>query len=256
MSENEEVLNTGGTPAEVDAGVEVDAGKVAEEQAIENLEGHNVEITNNGEKEPEQTAEEKKAEEDKKSDSVEAVEQDIKEQRQAEQDVKKDLEAKGVNYDDLAKEYEENGKLSEESLKALEDAGYPKTLVDAFIKGFEATVESYANAVFKMAGGKEAYGQLCEFIKGLGQADVDAFNETIEHGTLQQLNVMIEGYRARMTTKYGTQNRSILGGGASVSTGGFNSKDAMIKAMNDPRYGTDMAYTEKVQKMTMNATFM
>lgn len=259
MEGEEQVLDT--TPAaEVDAGEVVDAGKTAEEQALKELDGHDVDITNNGEKEDTKTEEDKKESEDKKEDkpkdSVEAVEQDVKEQMKAQEDVKADLATKGVDYAALEKEYQENGKLSEESMKALKGAGYPETVVNAFIKGFEATVESYTNAVYKLAGGEEAYGQLCQFIKGLGQADVDAFNETIENGSLQQLGVMIEGYKARMTTKYGTNNRSILGGAGSVSRGGFNSKDAMVKAMNDPRYGTDMAYTEKVQRMTMQSTFM
>lgn len=260
MEGEEQVMDT--TPvAEVDAGEVVDAGKTAEEQALKDLEGHDVDITNNGEKEDTQTKEEEKKEsedkkEDKPKDSVEAVEQDVKEQMKAQEDVKADLAAKGVDYEALAKEYQENGELSPESMKALEGAGYPKTVVDAFIKGWGATVEGYNNAVYKIAGGEEAYGQLCQFIAGCGAEDVQAFNETIESGSLSQLKALIEGYKARMTTKYGTNNRSILGGAGVGGTRGFNSKDAMVKAMNDPRYESDPAYREQVQRMTMQSTFM
>lgn len=258
MEGEEQVMNT--TP-EVDAGAVVDAGKTAEKAAIETLGEHtDVEITDNGEKvdtnKESKEAAEKKAEVKTPEAEMKEIEQGVKDQQKAEQDVKADLGAKGVNYDALAKEYEDNGKLSEESMKALKGAGYPESVVNAFIKGFEAQVNEYTNAVYKMAGGEEAYGRLCEFIKGLGDADVQAFNETINSGSLSQLHALINGYKAQMTTKYGTSNRSILGGANAVDNRGFNSKDAMVKAMNDPRYGTDMAYTEKVQRMTMQSTFL
>lgn len=257
MEGEEQVLDTS---TEVDAGVAVDAGKTAEEEDLKTLDEHKeAEITNNGEKEESSEKKESKSEdkkEDKPEDELKAVEQGIEEQKKVEQDVKADLANKGVDYDALAKEYEENGKLSEESMKALKGAGYPESVVNAFIKGFEAQVQEYTNAVYKMAGGEAEYGRLCEFIKSLGEADVQAFNETIDSGSLTQLSALINGYKAQMTTKYGTSNRSILGGAGSVDNRGFNSKDAMVKAMNDPRYGTDMAYTEKVQRMTMQSNFM
>lgn len=257
MEGEEQVLNP--TP-EVDAGTVVDAGKTADKAAIETLEEHKgVEITDNGEKvdnDKESKEAEKKPEEKTLEAEIKEVEDGVKEQQKAEQDVKADLETKGVDYDALVKEYEDNGKLSEESMKALKGAGYPETVVNAFIKGFEAQVNEFTNAVYKMAGGEAEYGKLCNFIKGLGEADVQAFNETINSGSLTQLAALINGYKAQMTTKYGTSNRSILGGANAVEAQGFNSKDAMIKAMNDPRYGNDMAYTEKVQRMTMQSTFL
>ena len=257
MEGEEQVLNP--TP-EVDAGTVVDAGKTADKAAIETLEEHKgVEITDNGEKvdnDKESKEAEKKPEEKTLEAEIKEVEDGVKEQQKAEQDVKADLETKGVDYDALVKEYEDNGKLSEESMKALKGAGYPETVVNAFIKGFEAQVNEFTNAVYKMAGGEAEYGKLCNFIKGLGEADVQAFNETINSGSLTQLAALINGYKAQMTTKYETSNRSILGGANAVEAQGFNSKDAMIKAMNDPRYGNDMAYTAKVQRMTMQSTFL
>ena len=257
MEGEEQVVNP--TP-EVDAGTVVDAGKTADKAALDTLEEHKgVEITDNGDKvdtkEPEKKTEEKKEEKTPEAE-MKAIEDGVKEQQKAEDEVKADLTSKGVDYDALVKEYEDNGKLSDESLKALKGAGYPEAVVNAFIKGFEAQVNEFTNAVYKMAGGEKEYGRLCEFVKGLGEADVQAFNETINSGSLTQLSALINGYKAQMTTKYGTSNRSILGGAAMVENKGFNSKDAMIKAMNDPRYGMDMAYTEKVQRMTMQSTFL
>lgn len=256
MEGEEQVMNT--TP-DVDAGEVVDAGKTAEKAAIDTLEEHKgVEISDNGEKvdTKEKESEEKKQEEKTPEAEIKEVEDGIKEQQKAEDEVKSDLTSKGVDYDALVKEYEDNGNLSDKSMKALKGAGYPEAVVNAFIKGFEAQVNEFTNAVYKIAGGEAEYGKLCNFIKGLGESDVQAFNETINSGSLTQLAALINGYKAQMTTKYGTSNRSILGGANTVETKGFNSKDAMVKAMNDPRYGTDMAYTEKVQRMTMQSTFL
>ena len=256
MEGEEQVVNP--TP-EVDAGTVVDAGKTADKAALDTLEEHKgVEITDNGEKVDTKDKEptEKKVEEKTPEAEIKEIEDGVKEQQKAEDEVKSDLTSKGVDYDALVKEYEDNGKLSDESMKALKGAGYPEAVVNAFIKGFEAQVNEFTNAVYKMAGGEKEYGRLCEFVKGLGEADVQAFNETINSGSLTQLSALINGYKAQMTTKYGTANRSILGGASVVESTGFNSKEAMIKAMNDPRYGTDMAYTDKVQRMTMQSTFL
>ena len=256
MEGEEQVVNP---MPEVDAGTVVDAGKTADKAALDTLEEHKgVEITDNGEKVDTKDKEptEKKAEEKTPEAEIKEIEDGVKEQQKAEEEVKSDLTSKGVDYDALVKEYEDNGKLSDESMKALKGAGYPEAVVNAFIKGFEAQVNEFTNAVYKIAGGEAEYGKLCNFIKGLGEADVQAFNETINSGSLTQLAALINGYKAQMTTKYGTSNRSILGGANTVETKGFNSKDAMVKAMNDPRYGTDMAYTEKVQRMTMQSTFL
>lgn len=257
MEGEEQVVNP---MPEVDAGTVVDAGKTADKAAIETLEEHKgVEITDNGEKvdtENKESKPEEKKEEKTPEAEIKEVEDGVRAQQKAEDEVKADLTNKGVDYDALVKEYEDNGKLSEKSMAALKGAGYPEAVVNAFIKGFEAQVNEFTNAVYKMAGGQKAYGQLCNFVKGLGEADVQAFNETIQAGSLTQLSALINGYKAQMTTKYGTSNRSILGGATVVENKGFNSKDAMIKAMNDPRYGNDMAYTEKVQRMTMQSTFL
>lgn len=243
----------------IDTGVsDVEEGKTEEQKALETLDEHkDVEITNEGQKEKVATDDKKEEDTDKKpEDKTASVEQDVKGQLKAQEDIKADLQTKGVDFDALANEYEENGSLSEASMKALAGAGYPKSAVDAFIRGWEATVQSYTNAVFDMAGGEKAYGQMCQFIMGQGQPEVDSFNAALERGDLTQLKVMMDGYKARMTTKYGTSNRSVLGGNASAPQGGFNSKEAMIKAMSDSRYGTDTAYTEKVQRMTAQSSFI
>lgn len=261
--ENEELETTAVTNDEViDTGEEELAGKTPEEEALEALKGKDVDIENSGQKVD--TTEEKKPEEQEEKEKVDVpkvdtdkpIEELVKEQDKAIEEVSKDLETKGINYDDIANEYLSKGELSQESYDKLSKAGYPKTVIDAFVRGWEATVEKFTNTVYDAAGGKQEYERICQFITSLGDKEVNAFNDVIENGNPTQVIALIEGYKARMVQKYGTFNRSVLGGNASGGNGGFKSKTAMVKAMNDPRYGSDPEYTAKVQKMTMSASFI
>lgn len=254
-TENEEVIETG---------EEELAGKTPEEEALEAIKGKEVDIKDSGQKvetdEKEETEEKKSEEKEKvdvpKVDTDKPIEELVKEQDKAIEEVSKDLETKGINYDDIANEYLSKGELSQESYDKLSKAGYPKTVIDAFVRGWEATVEKFTNTVYDAAGGKQEYERICQFITSLGDREVNAFNDVIENGNPTQVIALIEGYKARMVQKYGTFNRSVMGGGTSGNNGGFRSKTAMVKAMNDPRYGSDPEYTEKVQKMTMSASFI
>lgn len=194
---------------------------------------------------------------DKKDPKEKTVEQRITDQKQAEEDVIKDLTAKGVDFDGMSKEYEDNGELSEDSYKALEKAGYPKSVVDAYIAGLEATVTAYRDAVFEAAGGEDEYDRIVAYVGGLSDAQINAFNHAIDAGDVTQLSVMFEGYKAQMEQKYGTANRTVLGGGNSgKAQEGYASKAEMVKAMRDPRYTRDKAYTEEVQRKTMHSNFI
>ena len=66
------------------------------------------------------------------------LQQRIDAQQQANNDLKNDLTNKGIDWNVLTKEYEDTGDLSEQSRAVLEKAGYPKSVVDAYIRGMEA----------------------------------------------------------------------------------------------------------------------
>ncbi|SHJ82513.1 capsid assembly protein [Propionispora hippei] len=185
------------------------------------------------------------------------LETDIKTQIQAEEDAKKDLAAKGVDFNAIAAEYEANGTLSADTLSKLEKAGYPKSVVDAYIAGMEATAARFEAQVYEYAGGKEAFQQMTQFVQGLGNEYVNAFNRVIETGDLTQIRIAIQGFKAQMTAKYGTANRTIMGkGNTTTGVQGFTSREEMVKAMSDPRYLRDPGYTREVQEKTMKSTFM
>lgn len=188
-------------------------------------------------------------------DDPKSLEDDINKQLEAEDDVKKDLETKGVDFDALAKEYENNGALSAESMDALAKAGYPESVVNAYLNGLQALNDRFTTAVKGFAGGEEGFNRLTEFLKTQPQDVINAYNATIQSGNLGQIHLMMDGLVSKMTQKYGTANPTVMGG-ASANAGaeGYTSMEQMTKDMSDPRYQVDPQFTRTVMQKIKNAT--
>lgn len=202
------------------------------------------------EQEPEAGGEGEKTEEEA------AVEQDVKEQQQAVEDAKGVLSEKGLDYDALTKEYEEHGALSNQTYADLAKAGFSKNMVDTFIAGIEAANDRFVNAVYGYAGGEAEYQKVAQYIGSKGKADVDSFNALLETGNLSAIKMVIAGAKAEMTLRNGTVNPSVIGGAAGVQVGGYANEMEMTKAMSDPRYGVDEAYTKTVQEKLSKSAFI
>lgn len=176
-------------------------------------------------------------------------------QIKANDDLKADLTKRGINWDSLVQEYEETGNLSEKTREVLANAGYPKTVVDAYINGMETQNERFANRVVEFGGGHEKFIQLQNFVKSQSDEYQQMWNDTINTGNLMSIKTMLAGVRSDMQAVYGTANPTITGKGAVAGSGsfGFGSKKEMTDAMKDPRYGKDRAYTHEVERRVMNS---
>lgn len=180
---------------------------------------------------------------------------DIANQQKADNDAKTALESKGVDFDKLAEEYSNDGKLSDDSMKILKDAGFPESVVNAYLSGLEAINERFATQVKGFAGGDDGYAKLTEFIKTQPQSVIDAFNSTIATGNLGQIELTIDGLMSKMNKTYGTANPTIMGGAANAAAAeGYTSMEQMTKDMSDPRYQVDPKFTRSVMMKIKNAT--
>lgn len=200
-------------------------------------------------KEPAETNNEEKADESK------AVEDTIKATKESTEEAAKTLSEKGIDYGALTTEYEEKGALSEDTYKKLADAGYPKTVVDTYIRGVEAANEAFVNSVYTAAGGKTEYDKLSNYIQSKGKDAVEGFNDALMNGSLSTVKMLINGFKAEMTLRNGTQKASVLGSGSPAGTSGFANEADMDKAMDDPRYGVDEEYTKQVTKRLSKSKF-
>ena len=233
----------------------IEVQEPADEQ-IEEQQDTNTETDTTEEKveEQEETTEDSDGQEDEKADESKALDETLKATKESVDEASKTLSEKGIDYNVLTQEYEEKGALSEDTYKKLADAGYPKAVVDTYIRGVEAVNEAFTNSVYAAAGGKEEYGKLSKYIESKGQEAVDGFNDAVMNGSLSTVKMLIAGFKAEMTLRNGTQKASVLGGNSGV-TSGFANEAAMEKAMDDPRYGVDEEYTKTVTKRLSKSKF-
>ena len=203
--------------------------------------------------------EEKTQEEESKENPEEATEEDPQEEPQADtqresndkalEALGKDLIAKGVDFLGAIEEYQNNGELSQKTYEALEKAGYPKEVIQGFVETRKAIDNKYAQDVMNYVGGEKDFRELQTWMKGnLSKSELDAYNEAVNGENLNAVKLILDGIQAKRVAKQGTRKATLMGNVASKSAPkGFSGRDEMIKAMSDPRYGIDRAYTISVE---------
>lgn len=182
----------------------------------------------------------------------ENLQEEVDKHTKAVESLKKDLKDKGVDFNAAVKEYERTGDLSEETIKALEDAGYPVEVVESFIEGRKAIEAKFTNAIYDSVGGEKEYQKIITWASNnLQKKSIDSFNRAIDNNNIDAIVLMLEGMKAKMVAKMGTAKKSIHGGAKPHQSQhkGFTSKADIIKAMSDPRYGRDAKYTQEVEQM-------
>ena len=162
----------------------------------------------------------------------------------------KDLIAKGVDFLGAIEEYQNNGELSQKTYEALEKAGYPKEVIQGFVETRKAIDAKYTQDVMNHVGGEKDFRELQTWMKGnLSKSELDAYNEAVNSENLNAVKLILDGIQAKRVAKQGTRKATLIGGVASKSAPkGFSGRDEMIKAMSDPRYGIDRAYTISVER--------
>lgn len=152
-------------------------------------------------------------------------------------------------------EYEENGELSEASLKALEEAGFGRGFVQAYIKGQESLAEQYVGRIMEFAGGKDSFNRVVAHMQANSPDALEALEEAIQRQDIKAVKTTINLAMASQAKKFGqAPNRSVTRKApasapkpAATKPQGFPNSDAMVAAMSDRRYGTDPAYRASVQ---------
>ena len=84
-------------------------------------------------------------------------------------------------------EYMESGQLSQDTYNQLGEMGISKEMVDSYIAGQEAIMDKQSNDIFNTIGGKSEYEAMSEWAgQNLTDADLEAYNQTVESGTIDQ----------------------------------------------------------------------
>ena len=220
-------------------------------------------IVSNGEVIDTDNTEDGKAEEETTTDEKDTKEEDKPAEEQEEyqkakgeiESAKAELEGKGIDYAALEAEYNENGGLSEDSYKLLEEKGYPKALVEAAIAGWQAKADAFANKIIEDAGGINEYKRIQKFVQSQGKGAVNAFNAIVNKDDLSVVSAYIAGVKAQMVAQHGTANPTLGGSGNVGKSKGYTDANEMIKAMSDPRYGKDPNYMQEVERKVAASKF-
>jgi hypothetical protein len=160
----------------------------------------------------------------------------------------------GVSPEQTTKYWEElsKGNLSEASYGELAKAGYPKVMVDAYIRGLQADQAegvNFAADVKKIAGGEDGYAVMADWMaNNMPAEEVAEYNKVMNSGNKLAIKAAIESVHQRYTKDTGTPP-NLLGGGNTPQAGDvFRSQSEITAAMRDPRYKRDAAYRADVME--------
>ena len=160
----------------------------------------------------------------------------------------------GLSLDEFSKEFAENGELSEESYKALEDKGFTREVADRYIEGQKAVAEKSRADIASVVGGTETLDSILEWdaanVASI-QDEAETYNAAVESGNPKLVKAALKGVMEAYNKANGTEpdlDRS--GESRSVRTGvqPFLSTAQMTEAISDPRYARDPAYRDSVGK--------
>lgn len=169
----------------------------------------------------------------------------------AEETARKITKDAGLDFDEMASRYWDEGGLRDTDYKALEKKGIPRHMVDQFIAGQQAIVEARQNQVYESVGGKENYSAMTEWAgENLSEAEVRAYNKAVASNDFDTVQMAVAGLRARYEAKVGFEpKKSVKGATSSKSTSGVYRSWAEAEAdMNDPRYERDPAFRRDVEQ--------
>mgnify|MGYP005990044169 FL=1 len=171
-------------------------------------------------------------------------------------DVAELLDDKGLDFDVFQQEYDENGELSNDAYAALEEAGFPRSVVDTWIQGQDALASQMTGEMYNIVGGQEDYNNMVSWAADtLPESEIDAFNATMTSQNPDMIRLAIQGLNARYRSE--AEPSLLQGGTGTVSSGGrFESNAELTAAMSDPRYSKDPAYRQQVaDKLARSSLF-
>lgn len=167
--------------------------------------------------------------------------------------VEKKAEEAGIDIDTMKSEFIKTGELTEAQLKELNDAGFTKEAIDAYIATKTNIEQKRAVTIMEQTvGSEEAYWKMAEWLEA-NKTDVELaeYNEGVnsQHAKAYIKSAYAE-YLQATNQKQDEQKQTLFrgkGGNDAPITAGFKSNAEMVKAMQDPRYGNDVAYTTQVR---------
>ena len=169
----------------------------------------------------------------------------------------------GVSADQAKQWYQElseKGQLSDEAYTTLEKAGYPRAVVDAYIRGLRAESvlqETEIASIKAIAGGDEGFSRMAEWMKAtLSDEELGEYNAAVNSGNKSVVAFAVREMYRRYSDAVGARQPNLLSGKtAAASSDIFRSQHEIVMAMRDPRYQHDEAYRREVAEKISRSQF-
>ena len=146
-------------------------------------------------------------------------------------------------------EFAEAGALTDKTFVELEKAGLPRSFVEAYIAGQESMSTSQALDIQNEVGGNANYNAMAEWAsENLSDGDLDGFNSIVEGGSVEQAKMAVKGLYSQFISAGGNPPELSQGGTSGSSVKPVGSAAQVPEAMRDPRYSSDPAYRDNVEK--------
>jgi len=155
------------------------------------------------------------------------------------------------DMDSLRQEYAENGSLSDNSYKQLEDAGISQEITNQYIAGQKALGVQIGTDVKNTVGGEENYNGMVEWAKNNYSAEqITAYDNAVNSGNIELAKMAAKGLQSDYQSTTGVEGE-VYGGKQAAPEGGqgdvFRSNAEVTTAMKDPRYDSDHAFRQDVR---------
>lgn len=159
-------------------------------------------------------------------------------------------------FDKFAEEFASSGELSADSFTELEGMGYPKEMVDTYLKGLQATQTADANAVMEVAGGSDGYKELTDWAKGnMPQNELEVYNQMVSTST-ENAKMAVEWLMSKREAAGAVEPNLLSGRSQGAPKEQFRSTAEVVQAMKDPRYKNDTAFRKDVEeKLARSSVF-
>tara|TARA_R100001463_G_scaffold12877_1_gene34566 strand:+ start:2346 stop:3161 length:816 start_codon:yes stop_codon:yes gene_type:complete len=162
-----------------------------------------------------------------------------------------------------ATEFEQNGELSSDTMAKFNNVtteDLVSTYKDLYAKakelGYEeptakaepvAISDDQVNSIHNSVGGEENYNRILNWASdNLDSNTIDSFDQIIESGNANQIQLALNGVKAQYDNANGYEGRMLTGKAPQTSGDVYRSQAEVVKAMSHPDYDTDPAYRQDV----------
>ena len=163
----------------------------------------------------------------------------------------------------LGKEYDETGTISEEAIDRLSQMDQ-KELIESYLKYYQKSAQSAQQAqlqdsaiseIKQSIGGEEAYSEMIQWAsENLDTTEIDNFNEVTATNNPAAIRFAVEALNNRYRSEVGYEAPLISGNKGSTGPKPYRSNAELARDIANPLYQTDPAFRMDVEARLARST--